>query len=88
MNYISTALPSFTCFKLRKNTTTKIYELFVRDNQIYNCIQQNVGCSNNAEELLLLQKLVARMYSQSENEEPEDQINMEVDVSDEEMAKR
>lgn len=35
-----------------------------------------------------IEKLVARMYSQSENEEPEDQINMEVDVSDEEMAKR
>ncbi|XP_059849136.1 M-phase phosphoprotein 6 [Hypanus sabinus] len=35
-----------------------------------------------------IEKLVAQMYSKNENEEPEDQSKMDVDVSDEEMARR
>uniref|UniRef100_UPI00398E690C M-phase phosphoprotein 6 isoform X1 n=2 Tax=Pristiophorus japonicus TaxID=55135 RepID=UPI00398E690C len=35
-----------------------------------------------------IEKLVAQMYSQNENEEPEEEVQMEVDVSDVEMARR
>ncbi|XP_072374016.1 M-phase phosphoprotein 6 [Scyliorhinus torazame] len=35
-----------------------------------------------------IEKLVAQMYSQNENEEPDEDVKMEVDVSDVEMARR